>query len=109
MPFLRSPAFDLGWFVVPGLLAALLGLAIGLLSPEPPASESLLLWIGGVLLVDVAHVYASLYRTYLGRVSLADARHCGDIELTGCRQAVRAFFNAFRQSPVGQIVATGSC
>ncbi len=51
---------------------------------------------------------AALYRTYLGRVSLADARRRGDIELTGSRQAVRAFLNAFRQSPVGQIVATGS-
>ncbi len=69
MPFLRSPAFDLGWFVLPGLLAAIAGLAIGLTSPEPPASESLLLWIGGVLLVDVAHVYASLYRTYLDPVA----------------------------------------
>ncbi len=65
MPFLRSPAFDLGWFVLPGLLAALLGVAIGLTSPEPPTHDSLLLWISGVLLVDVAHVYASLYRTYL--------------------------------------------
>lgn len=71
MPFLRSPAFDLGWFVLPGLLAALLGVAIGLHSPEPPASESLVLWIGGVLLVDVAHVYASLYRTYLDPIARA--------------------------------------
>ncbi len=69
MPFLRSPAFDLGWFVLPGLLAAIVGVVIGLHSPDPPASESLLLWIGGVLLVDVAHVYASLYRTYLDPVA----------------------------------------
>lgn len=64
-PFLRSPAFDLGWFVLPGLLAALAGLALGLLDPRPAGHDSLLLWIAGVLLVDVAHVYASLYRTYL--------------------------------------------
>ncbi len=51
---------------------------------------------------------AALYRTYLGRVSLADARRRGDVEMTGSRQAVRAFFNAFRQSPVGEIVATES-
>ena len=31
--------------------------------------DSLLLWIVGVLLVDVAHVYASLYRTYLDPVA----------------------------------------
>ena len=64
-PFLRSPAFDLGWFVLPGVLAALAGLALGLLDPRPAAHDSLLLWIAGALLVDVAHVYASLYRTYL--------------------------------------------
>ena len=74
MPFLRSPAFDLGWFVLPGLLAALLGVVLGVTSPEPPTHDSLLLWIVGVLLVDVAHVYASLYRTYrdpLARVVLS--------------------------------------
>jgi hypothetical protein len=69
--WLVSPAFDLGWFVGPGLLAALLALALGLSLPSAPSSDqgdgagSLTLWIVGVLLVDVAHVWASLYRTYL--------------------------------------------
>jgi hypothetical protein len=67
--FLRSPAFDLGWFVLPGVLAALVALAIGLVSPDPPEHDSLALWIAGVLLVDVAHVWASLYRTYLDPVA----------------------------------------
>lgn len=59
-----SPSFDLGWFIGPGLLALLVGLGIGLtLAPEE--DDSLALWIGGVVLVDVAHVWASLYRTYL--------------------------------------------
>lgn len=65
---LVSPAWDLTWFVVPGLLAAAWGLGIGLLDPTPEDS-SLGLWILGVLLVDVAHVYASLYRTYLDPVA----------------------------------------
>ena len=69
MPFLRSPAFDLGWFVAPGVAAALVGAAIGLLDPRPPSSDSLALWVCGVVLVDVAHVYASLYRTYLDPVA----------------------------------------
>ena len=43
---------------------------------------------------------AALYRTYLGRTSLADAQRRGEVEMTGSQQAVRAFFNAFRQSPV---------
>lgn len=50
----------------------------------------------------------ALYRTYLGRASLADAQRRGEIQMTGSRSAVRAFLNAFRQSPVAQIVATES-
>jgi hypothetical protein len=67
--FLRSPAFDLGWFVLPGVLAALVGVLLGVLDPEPASADSLLVWIAGVLLVDVAHVYASLYRTYFDPVA----------------------------------------
>lgn len=51
---------------------------------------------------------AALYRTYLGRTSLVNARRRGDIETTGARQSVKAFVDAFRQSPVGGIVATHS-
>lgn len=59
-----SPAYDLGWFVLPGLIALVVGVAVGLGLP-PSEGESLGLWIVGVVLVDVAHVWASLYRTYL--------------------------------------------
>lgn len=62
--WLVSPGFDLGWFVAPGLLALVIALALGLRS-EPSDDDSLALWIIGVLLVDVAHVWSSLYRTYL--------------------------------------------
>ncbi|HLT37391.1 MAG TPA: hypothetical protein VK034_13960 [Enhygromyxa sp.] len=62
--WLVSPGFDLGWFVAPGLLALVVALLIGLRS-ESSSDDSLALWIAGVLLVDVAHVWASLYRTYL--------------------------------------------
>ncbi len=51
---------------------------------------------------------SALYQTYLGRTSLADAQRRGDVEMTGSRTAVRAFFRAFRQSPVGEIVAAGA-
>lgn len=51
---------------------------------------------------------ASLYRTYLGQMSLSDAHRRGDVELSGSQKAVRAFFDAFRQSPVAAIVATQS-
>ncbi len=59
-----DPAFDLGWFVAPGLLSAMAGLALWWLDPAP-REGSMAIWIVGVLLVDVAHVYASLFRTYL--------------------------------------------
>jgi hypothetical protein len=64
---LRSPAWDFGWFVLPGILAILAGLVIGLRGDASAARQDtdLPLWIAGVLLVDVAHVWASLYRTYL--------------------------------------------
>ncbi len=66
-PTLVSLRHDLTWFVLPGVVAALAGLAVGLLPATSETREGggLGLWILGVLLVDVAHVYASLYRTYL--------------------------------------------
>lgn len=62
-PVLIGPRFDPLWFAGPGVVSLGLGLALGLAAP-PAAAGSLAVWIGGVLLVDVAHVYASLYRTY---------------------------------------------
>lgn len=66
-PALVSPRHDFTWFVLPGVLAAIAGLTVGLLPATSDTREGggLGLWILGVLLVDVAHVYASLYRTYL--------------------------------------------
>lgn len=47
----------------------------------------------------------ALYRTYLGKVPLADAHRAGWIKLSGSRSAVRSFVDAFHQSPVAPIVA----
>ncbi len=47
---------------------------------------------------------AALYETYLGRRSLSDARRSGNVTLQGSTAAVRAFFDAFGQSPVAGIV-----
>lgn len=65
LAILGRPGRDFAWFVGPGLLAAAVGLALGLLDPRESTESGVGLWIGGVLLVDVAHVWASLYRTYL--------------------------------------------
>jgi hypothetical protein len=62
-PAIVSPRFDFGWFVAPGLVAIAWGLLLGLRGERE--ESGLGLWIVGVLLVDVAHVYASLWRTYL--------------------------------------------
>ena len=64
-----SPGADLLWFVAPGLVAAAWGLGLGLsdATEQERAGGGLGLWIFGVLLVDVAHVWASLYRTYFDR------------------------------------------
>ena len=66
--WLHSPAFDLGFFVAPGLVGALAALALWAADPTP-REVGPGLWIVAVLLVDVAHVYASLYRTYLDPVA----------------------------------------
>lgn len=47
---------------------------------------------------------ASLYETYLGRRSLSEAQRGGSLSLDGSQVAVRAFFEAFGQSPVAGIV-----
>jgi hypothetical protein len=61
-----SPSRDFAWFLGPGIAAAVVGLCIGIFDPQPGGADTGLgLWIAGVLLVDVAHVWASLYRTYL--------------------------------------------
>ncbi|MBI5246928.1 MAG: hypothetical protein HY923_07080 [Elusimicrobia bacterium] len=60
--WLHSPAFDLGWFAGPPLLAALAVLLIpALRAPDTPPWG----WLLFVVFIDVGHVYATLYRTYL--------------------------------------------
>ncbi len=67
---LGRPGRDFAWFVGPGVLAAIAALGLGLLDPRPESRDTGVgLWIAGVLLVDVAHVWASLYRTYLDPVA----------------------------------------
>lgn len=58
-PWLVSARWDLGLMVLPAL--ATVGLALA----WPTATVSPIGWLVLVLCVDVAHVYASLYRTYL--------------------------------------------
>ncbi len=67
IPSIVSTRFDATWFVGPGLVAAVVGAIVGWLPTAEHHREDsgFGLWLVGVVLVDVAHVYASLYRTYL--------------------------------------------
>ncbi|MEM7157367.1 MAG: hypothetical protein AAF799_31260 [Myxococcota bacterium] len=73
---LGRPAQDFAWFVGPGIAAAAVAVVLGMLDPRGDAADTGVgLWIVGVLLVDVAHVWASLYRTYLDPVAREHHRH----------------------------------
>ncbi len=62
MKWIASPRFDLGLIFGPAVLAVLLVLMVpAFQQPGLP----LLGWLLFVVFIDVAHVYASLYRTYL--------------------------------------------
>lgn len=63
-PAIVSPTFDAVWFVGPGVVSLGVAIALGL-GGHANAPLGLLGWIVLVLLVDVAHVWATLWRTYL--------------------------------------------
>jgi hypothetical protein len=71
LAILGSPGRDFAWLVGPGVVAAVVALWLGLADAGDgePEEAGVGLWIAGVLLVDVAHVWASLYRTYLDPVA----------------------------------------
>lgn len=64
IPRIVSPRFDCLWFVGPGLVAAIWALLEGLGTDAEATDTPVGLWILGILLVDVAHVWSSLFRTY---------------------------------------------
>ncbi|MEZ0538225.1 hypothetical protein [Fibrella arboris] len=63
MPWIKSPAYDSAFILAPPFVAlgvvALLPAQYGHSSAMPVAA-----WVGLVLLIDVAHVYSTLFRTY---------------------------------------------
>lgn len=65
--WLVSPAFDLAWFSGPALVTA--GLALLLPGGLTTGFWS---WLGLVVLVDVAHTWATLYRAWLDPVTRAE-------------------------------------
>ncbi|MBS1991982.1 MAG: hypothetical protein JSS86_01275 [Cyanobacteria bacterium SZAS LIN-2] len=63
-PWLSSPTWDTTWILGPALISASCAL-IFKEQMEACQSVPLWVWVCFILMVDVAHVYASLFRTYL--------------------------------------------
>lgn len=63
-PWLSSPAFDSALIIAPAFVTSLVVIFFRS-SLEGAESLPLWAWVAFVLMVDVAHVYATLYRTYL--------------------------------------------
>jgi hypothetical protein len=66
-PWLRSPRYD-GWFILAPPFLALLVVALLPATYRHSAELPLLAWVGVVLLIDVAHVYGTLFQTYFDPV-----------------------------------------
>ena len=69
-PWIRSLPFDLLWFIAPAVLPVIIVIAF----PGYFSSQALQLsttsWIVLILLVDVAHVYSTVYRTYFNKTAI---------------------------------------
>jgi len=66
-PWIRSPRYD-GWLILaPPFLTLLVVLALPA-QYRSSAEFPLLAWVGVVLLIDVAHVYGTLFQTYFDPV-----------------------------------------
>ena len=65
-PWIRSAGFDGGWILAPPFLALL---AVAALPPALRTGSQMPLWawVSLVVLIDVAHVYSTLFRTYFDR------------------------------------------
>ena len=69
-PWLSSPGFDLLFILSPALISSTFALLFGRRF-EGMENLPLFAWVVLVLMVDVAHVYATLFRTYLDKEALA--------------------------------------
>jgi hypothetical protein len=65
-PWIQSARFD-GWLILAPPFAALVVVALLPARLRTGADVPLAAWVALVLLVDVAHVYSTLFRTYLDR------------------------------------------
>ncbi len=72
-PWINSKNFDLAFIIGPGLLSALVVLLLNY-SGFAPTNISTLTWLILVVMIDVAHVWSTLFRTYLNRENIKKHR-----------------------------------
>lgn len=70
-PWIRSPFYDGVWILAPGLLPVLAVIIFPAFFMAQATELSTASWVILILLVDVAHVYSTIYKTYFNRASLA--------------------------------------
>jgi hypothetical protein len=64
-PWLGAPGFDLLWIVGPAFFVSLFVLLLWPAGHGIPVTIPVWVWLASIVGVDVAHVYSTLYRTYL--------------------------------------------
>lgn len=71
--WLASPAWDISLIILPAFLSSIIALSV---NGQIGGSQTLPLWawVCLILMVDVAHVYASLFRTYFHREAVEKNR-----------------------------------
>lgn len=68
LPWIYSKSFDLVFFFFPSIFSILIVLTLYLFKSLPETTSNLS-WLMLVVLIDVAHVWSSLFRTYLNEFS----------------------------------------
>lgn len=71
-PWIKSSVFDLALILAPGILPVLLVLIFPNFFENQAEEISPFLWVMLILLVDVAHVHSSLYRTYFNPTAIKE-------------------------------------
>ncbi|HKC68401.1 MAG TPA: hypothetical protein VKG26_09230, partial [Bacteroidia bacterium] len=67
--WIKSAAFDSVWILAPGIIPVLLLFIFPSVFNDQSSEISPFCWVVLVLLVDVAHVHSSLYRTYFNPIA----------------------------------------
>jgi hypothetical protein len=68
--WIRSGSFDLLWFILPSVVPLLLFLFFPHLANYNNGNLNVAGWVVLILLVDVSHVYSTLFRTYFSETGL---------------------------------------